>query len=87
MRVISISAIWCSSCLLMKKNYQKVKKEFQNLEWIDYDLDFDIEASHYQVGEKLPVLIFEKDQVEQSRLVGEKKVEEIIKWLEENIAS
>lgn len=85
MKIIEIGAIWCSSCLVMKKVLTKVKQKFPNLEWIEYDLDFDEEASHYQALEKLPVLIFEQDGMECSRLIGERTAEEVITWLSENI--
>ncbi|MCI8544946.1 MAG: thioredoxin family protein [Bacilli bacterium] len=84
MRVIVISAIWCSSCLVMKKAWTNAKQAFPDLEWVEYDLDFDQEASLYQDLEKLPVLIFEKNGLECSRLIGEKSVEEVISWVNEN---
>ncbi|MCI9233948.1 MAG: thioredoxin family protein [Bacilli bacterium] len=87
MKVIEISAIWCSSCLIMKKVWKNAKQNFENLEWIEYDLDFDSEVKSYQVGATLPVLIFEKEGMETSRLVGEKTMEEVFKWLEENISA
>lgn len=86
MRVIVISAIWCSSCLVMKKVWTKAKQAFPDLEWVEYDLDFDQEASLYQDLEKLPVLIFEKNSLECSRLIGERSVEEVISWVNENIS-
>lgn len=85
MKITIISAIWCSSCLVMKKVWNKVKKQYPNLEWQEYDLDFSEEAKNYQVGETLPVLIFEKKGIETSRLIGEKKVEEVERWIENNI--
>lgn len=87
MRIVEISAVWCSSCLVMKKIWKKVKEQYSNLEWIEYDLDFSEEANSYQVGEKLPVLIFFKNETEQSRLIGEKRLEEVEKWIEENIGA
>ena len=85
MKIIQISAIWCSSCLVMQKIWDSCKCEFSNIEWIKYDLDFEEEeVKRYQVGEKLPVLIFEKDGIEVSRLVGEKTKEEVQSWIKEN---
>lgn len=87
MKVIQISAIWCSSCLVMKKVWDECKKIYKEIEWESLDIDFDSEASKYQVGEKLPVLIFEKEKRECSRLVGERKKEEVVAWLKQNIES
>lgn len=84
MKIIQISALWCSSCLIMKKVFDTCKKEFPEIEWVSYDLDFDNEAKQYQVSDKLPVLIFEKNGIEVSRLVGEKKKEEVSTWILEN---
>lgn len=83
--IIEISAIWCSSCLIMKKVWNCVKEEYPNIEWKSLDLDFDDAEINYQNLEKLPVLIFEKDGKEISRLVGERKKEEVIKWIEQNL--
>lgn len=88
MKIVQIGAIWCSSCLVMEKIYQRCQKKFDTLTWSTYDLDFnEEEVSHYHVGEKIPVLIFEKDGEIVSRLVGEKSEEEVITWIEENIGS
>ena len=85
MKIIGISAIWCSSCLIMKKVWTKAKQKYPNLEWVEYDLDFDPEATSYQVEDKLPVLILEQNGLEQSRVVGEKTIEEVFVWLSQNI--
>ena len=40
MKVIRISAIWCSSCLIMKSRFNEVASEL-NIDIIDYDYDID----------------------------------------------
>lgn len=86
MRIVQIGAIWCSSCLVMQKTWESVKQKFPTIKWDHLDLDFDeIETSKYQVGEKLPILILEKHGVEISRLIGEKKIEEVMEWIQNNI--
>ena len=76
MEVIRISAIWCSSCLVMKSRFNEVAKEY-NIDIIDldYDLDYD-EIEKYNVSEVLPVYI-KGDK----RLEGERTKEEIRKFL------
>ena len=76
MEVIRISAIWCSSCLVMKSRFNEVAKEY-NIDIIDldYDLDYD-EIEKYNVSEVLPVYI-KGDK----RLEGEHTKEEIRKFL------
>lgn len=86
MRIVQIGAIWCSSCLVMQKKWKVVKQKFPTIQWDHLDVDFDeIETSKYQVGEKLPILILENQGIEISRLVGERKVEEVIEWIEKNV--
>ena len=80
-KIIVISAVWCPSCLILKKNLKKLKEEY-NLEYesLDYDFDED-EVKKYNVGEKLPVII-----TKNNRLIGEKSYEEIVEFLKgENI--
>lgn len=84
MKVIEISAIWCSSCLVMQKTWNAVKHKFSDIEWISYDLDFDEEAKEYQVGNQIPILILEQNGKEKSRLIGEKNESEVVEWLNQN---
>ena len=81
MKIIMITAIWCSSCIIMKSRFNEVKKD-KDIEVIslDYDLD-DIEK--YNVGEILPIFIKEKDGKEIDRLIGEHSKEEIEKFIGE----
>lgn len=76
--VIVISALWCPSCLLLKKDLKKIHEEYNlSFKTLDYDLDED-EVKKYNVGDKLPVII-----VNDKRLIGEKNYDEIISFLKE----
>ena len=79
MKIIKISAIWCSSCIIMKSRFNEVIKDKKiEVESLDYDID-DIEK--YGVGEILPVFIKIENDKEVSRLVGEhskKEIEEFV---------
>lgn len=76
MEVIRISAIWCSSCLIMKSRFNEVASEL-NIDIIDYDYDIDTDmVDKYNVTDILPVYI-KGDK----RLVGEHTKEEIRKFL------
>ena len=78
MKIIKISAIWCGSCIKMKKIWNEIEKEY-NLEVENLDLDFDEdEVKKYNVGDILPVSIFFVDEIEKERLIGEKTKEEIM---------
>lgn len=82
-KIIIISAVWCPSCLILKKHIKKLKEEYQDIEieLLDYDFDSE-EVEKYEVGNKLPVIITTDNDKETSRLIGEKNYEEIIDFLE-----
>lgn len=76
MEVIRISAVWCSSCLVMKSRFNEVANEL-NIHIIDYDYDIDTDmVDKYNVSDVLPVYI-KGDK----RLVGEHTKKEIRKFL------
>lgn len=78
MEVIVINALWCPSCLILKKELKKIREEY-NLDFImlDYDLDEE-KVKEYNVGDKLPVII-----CGEKRLIGEKSYDEIVSFLKE----
>ena len=85
MKIIKIGAMWCPACIIMNKFWNKVKEEFKNIEFIDYDLDMDEEEiESYQVGNVLPVIIAINNGIEKSRLIGEKKEEEVLEFIRNN---
>ena len=76
MKVIRISAVWCSSCILMKSRFNEIAKDM-NIDIIDLDYDLDYEeVEKYNVSDVLPVYI-KGDK----RLQGEHTKEEIRKFL------
>ncbi len=83
MKIVRISALWCSGCLVMKKIWKDIEKKYNDIEYIDYDYDYDYEEiEKYNIGKIVPVNIFFKDGKEITRLIGEKsisEVEEVIK--------
>ena len=74
--LVVISAVWCPSCLILNKNLKKLNDENLDIKItkLDFDLDED-EIEEYNVGDKLPVIVFKKDNNEVSRLIGEKSYE------------
>lgn len=86
MKVISISAIWCPACLIMRPRIDKVLKNFPNIEQVVYDYDMDEEIIEaYQVGTTLPVFILLDEEKEITRIIGEKSEDEILTILRECI--
>ncbi len=80
MKVVKISALWCSSCVVVNNYWHQLSNEYPNIEFIDYDLDFDEEeVKEFSVGNKLPEIIIFKDDKEIKRIIGEVKKEELIR--------
>ena len=81
MKIVRISAIWCTSCILTNKDFKEIKEEYPEFEYeeLDYDTD-DIEA--YNAGNTLPVIIIYKDDKEITRIVEKKKKKEIKEVIE-----
>ena len=78
-KLIVISALWCPSCLLLKKHLKKISEEFNiDYEILDYDMDED-KVIQYDIGDKLPVIIFNDN-----KLIGEKTYEEIVAFIKEH---
>ena len=75
MKIVKISAVWCSSCIIMKSRFNEVIKD-KDIEVISLDYDID-DIEEYNIGEILPVFIKIKNDKEVSRLVGEHSKKEI----------
>lgn len=75
MKIVRFTAMWCSSCLVMKKRWKNVFSNYPSIEIIDLDYDDDIEeCKAYQVGSVLPVvIIFDDHGNELKRMIGEMK--------------
>ena len=82
MRVIKVSAVWCSACLIMNKIWKEIEKE-EKIEVESLDLDMnEEEVEKYNVGEKLPEVIFLDDSDNEiGRLIGEHTKEEILEYI------
>lgn len=77
MKIIKISSLSCPSCIIMNKIINQLQNKYNiEIENLDYDFD-DIEK--YSVGKVLPVFIFIKNEKEITRLIGEHKIEDFEK--------
>ena len=81
MKLVRISSMWCTSCIVTKSDWDNIKENYEYEEY-DYDMDED-KVKEFDVGKILPVIIVFKDDKEVLRIVGEKKKEEIEKMLGE----
>jgi thiol-disulfide isomerase/thioredoxin len=84
MKIIRISAVWCPACLIMRPIMNEIENIFPTIEHVEYDYDLDEEeVKKYNVGEILPVFIVLDGDIEKTRIIGEKKKDEIIKIIKE----
>ncbi len=84
MKIIRITALWCMSCLSMKKTWRKTFKDYPDIEIVDYDFDIDKEKiQKYNIGKILPELIVYINNQEVRRIIGEKTYKEFKKIIEE----
>lgn len=75
MKIIKISSMGCSSCIIINNVLEKI---LENYKVFVKEVDYDFDDYDYEVGNILPVLIFEDNNGnELSRLVGESSYEEI----------
>jgi len=81
MKVVRITAIWCMSCLVMRRRYDQIFKGLDIDEVIDLDFDDD-DVSDYAIGTVLPVVILYKDGKEIKRINGEKSKKALKKIFE-----
>lgn len=79
MKIVKISAIWCSSCIIMKSRFNEVLGD-KNIEVINLDYDID-DVGKYEVGDILPVYIKYENDKEVERLIGEHSKKEIERFL------
>lgn len=83
MKIIIINAMWCPGCLISKSIWNEIKLMYPNIEYINYDYDLDEEdIIKYNIGDIVPVVIFEKGNIEIKRVIGEKSKKEILDIME-----
>lgn len=85
MKILKFGAVWCPACLVMKPVWKEINNLYPDLDITEYDYDMDEDyVVKYNVGDKLPVIIkIDDNGSEIDRLIGEKKKEEIIRFIGE----
>ena len=83
MKIIKIGAVWCPGCLVMKKIWTNIVKDYElDIVELDYDMDNE-EVSKYNVGKILPVVIFlDNNDNELERLIGEQKENKLVEIID-----
>lgn len=80
MKIIKIGSTWCSGCIVMRPIWEKIEQEVSiNAEYYDYDIYEDMLKEKYNIGDKLPIVIFlDKNNQELERIVGEISKEKLL---------
>ena len=81
MKLVRISSMWCTSCIITYPIQKEIQETYPNLEY--EELDYDLDDVKEQVGDILPVITLKKDNQELTRIIGEKTKKEMIEILEE----
>jgi thiol-disulfide isomerase/thioredoxin len=79
MKIVKVSAMWCPACIVTNKYWKNIKNKYNDIEFLDYDLDMDEEeVKKFNIGNKLPeIIFFDDNDKELKRIIGEKKEEDI----------
>jgi thioredoxin 1 len=81
--VIKFSAQWCGPCKRLAPIYDSIKAAAKDVDFKEIDIDDSpAMAAQYNIM-SIPTLVFEKDGVEISRLVGLVKEADIKKAIDE----
>ena len=85
MKIIKIGSTWCSGCIVMKPVWEEIEKEIKlNTEYFDFDIYEDELKEKYQIGDKLPIIIFLDDNDnELTIIIGEIKKDDLLKKIKE----
>lgn len=85
MKIIKIGSTWCPACIIMKPIWDSIEKEINiNSKYYDYDIYEDELKEKYQIGDKLPIIIFlDDDDKEIDRIIGEIKKDDLLKKIKE----
>jgi len=82
-KIIKIGAVWCPGCLVMRKVWNNILRDYDlDIIELDYDMNNE-EVCKYNVGKTLPVIIFlDNNHNELERLVGEQKEDKLIEIID-----
>ena len=83
MKIVKISSMTCTSCIIMNNIINKLKNNYDiEVEELDYDFD---DIDDYHVGKILPVIIFYHNDKEIKRIEGEHSYRELEEILNEEV--
>ena len=79
MKIIKIGSSWCSGCIVMRPIWEDIEKEIKlDTQYYDFDVYEDMLKEKYNIGDKLPIIIFfDQNNNELERIIGEIKKEDL----------
>ncbi len=84
MKAVRVGALWCPSCLIMRSRWNKVFATHPEIEIEEVDYDEQPQrVENLAVGTLLPVVILMKNDLEVTRVIGEKSAKDLARWAEE----
>ena len=83
MRILKITSMTCTSCIIMNNVINKIKDNY-DIEVDNLDYDFD-DVREYNIGKILPVIIFYDGDREIKRVEGEHSYKEIERIINEEV--
>jgi len=83
MKIITINAMWCPGCIVMHKVWDEVRKDYPDIEIINYDYDMDEDiVNTFNPGSILPITICIVNDKEVYKLNAEKNKKELVDIIE-----
>jgi thioredoxin 1 len=83
--VKKFSAAWCGPCRALAPMMNEIKGQYDNVKFIDYDVDTDYEAATEYGIRSVPTVVIVKDGKEVDRFTGLQSKLAYINSINENI--
>jgi thioredoxin 1 len=69
-KILRAYAEWCGPCKLLSPIFDELKQTFPKVEFVDVDVDQDVDFALKYSVRSVPMVVFEKDGVVVNKIVG-----------------